>query len=168
MDRPQTSEYDDYYGLYVNQVPDGDISEILGNELRTTLDLLGGVEEGRWAHRYAPGKWTLGEVVGHMVDVERTFGFRAFWFARADPGELPSMDQDHFARESRATQRSPASLLGELEHLRRSHLLLFESFDEATSLRRGIASGCEFTVRAIAYIMAGHEIHHRRVIEERY
>ena len=168
MNRPDRSEYNEYYHTYISKVPDGDVCETLERGLQTTKELLGDVGRSLEAYRYAPDKWTLNEVVGHVVDAERIFGYRAMCFAREDPAELPGMDQDAYVRASGANDRGLTSLLDELELLRRSHLALFRSFDETVALRRGIASGFEFTVRALVYIVAGHEIHHRRVIEERY
>ena len=168
MERPQPTEYAEYYSLYIDQVPDQDIFQVLDQGLRSMMQLSSEIKP-EWSHySYAPGKWTLNEVIGHMVDAERTFGFRAFWFARSPASELPSMEQDDFVRESRAQTRSIGSLLEEFEHLRRSHILLFRSFDEEILARRGTAFGCEFTIRSHPYIMAGHEIHHRKVIAERY
>ena len=168
MHRPQPSEYDEYYGLYIGQVPEGNILELLERGLADNRALLGDLPTEWQTHRYQPGKWSVREVVGHVLDAERVFGYRAVSIARADPAPLPSMDQDVWAASSNAARRPLASLLEELEHLRRSHVAMFADFDQEMWGRRGVASGFEFTVRSFPYILAGHEIHHRRVLEERY
>ena len=168
MKRPHPSEHAEYYGLYVNQVPDGDVLEILDEEVGRTVELLGGLPPEWETYRYEPGKWSVREVMGHVVDGERLFGYRALSIARADPADLPSMDQDQWAGSSNAGDRPLAALLDDLERARRSSIAMFESFDEEMWARRGMASGFEFSVRTFPYILAGHEIHHRRVLEERY
>ena len=168
MERPAPSEYAEYYGLYVGQVPDGDVLEILERGVGETRELLDGIPPEWETHRYEPGKWSVREVVGHVLDAERVFAYRALSFARADPAPLPSMDENAWAVSSGAGRRPLASLLGELEHLRRSHVAMFAGFGDEVWDRRGVASGFELTVRAMPYILAGHEIHHRRVLAERY
>ena len=168
MRRPDTTEYEAYYGLYIDQVPDGDAMEILGDGVARTARALEGIPAARETYRYQPGKWSVREVLGHMVDVERVFSYRALSIARADPARLPSMDQDQWAADSNAGERTVASLLEDLARARASSLAILESLPEAAWDRRGIASDFEFTVRACAYILAGHEIHHRRVLVEKY
>ena len=130
--------------------------------------LLADLPPDRETWRYAPGKWTVREVINHLVDSERTFGFRAFWFARKGAGELPSFDQEPFVVEARTGARSLKSLLAEWRTVRASNLSLFETIDDEASMRTGIASGYRFTVRAFPWIIAGHEIHHRKQLNERY
>ncbi len=168
MHRPQPSEYDEYYGLYVGQVPEGEILELLERGLADNRALLGDLPAEWETYRYEPGKWSVREVVAHVLDAERVFGYRAVSIARGDPSPLPGMDQDVWAAGANAANRSLASLLDELEHLRRSHILMFAGFDDEMWGRRGVASGVGFTVRSFPHILAGHEIHHRRVLEERY
>ena len=168
MRRPETSEYAEYYGLYINQVPDGDILELLAAGVRRSREVLGELPQAWETHRYQPGKWTIREVVGHMVDVERMFGYRALSMARADPAPLPGMDQELWAAQSNAGDRPLAALIADLERARASSIAMFESFDDASWERRGKASGVGFGVRAFPYILAGHEIHHLRVLEEKY
>ncbi len=168
MQRPDAGEYDPYYGLYVGQAPDGDILQSLESSLRDTVALLGDLP-AEWArYRYEPGKWTLAEVLGHIVDVERVFAYRAFCIARGETADLPSMDQDTYAAASNAGERSLSSLLEEFEPARRSSIALFAGLDPAVAGRAGRASGCPFTVRTFPWILAGHEIHHRKVIEACY
>ncbi len=168
MRRPETSEYAEYYGLYVNQVPDGDILELLDQGVCRTREALDGIASKWETFAYESGKWTLREVVGHMIDTERVFGYRALSVARQDPAALPGMDQDQWTATTNANSRPLATLLGELESLRRSSIALFEGFDEVMWDQRGIASGVEFSVRAFPFIIVGHEIHHLKVLEERY
>ncbi len=168
MHRPRPSEYDEYYGLYVGQVPEGEILELLERGLADNRALLGDLPVEWETYRYEPGKWSVREVIAHVLDAERVFGYRAVSIARGDPASLPGMDQDVWAAGANAANRPLASLLEELEHLRRSHILMFAGFDGEMWGRRGVASGFEFTVRSFPYILAGHEIHHRRVLEERY
>lgn len=168
MQRPHPSEYGEYYGLYVGQVPDGNVFEILERGVSNTVALLGDLPRDWETYRYQPGKWSVREVVGHVVDVERLFAFRALSMARADPTPLPSIDEDRWAAASNADRRPLGSLLDDLAAARRSTLAMFAGFDQETWGRRGTASGFEFTVRSFPYIIAGHEIHHRKVLEERY
>ena len=168
MRRPEPDEYADYYSLYIDQVPEGDILELLATGVQASRRLLGGLPEEWETHRYEPGKWTLREVVGHMTDVERLFSYRALAMARSDPASLPGMDQDQWAAASNAADRPLAAQIEDLERARASSIALFESFPEEAWDRRGVASGFEFTVRAFPYIQAGHEIHHLRVLEEKY
>jgi uncharacterized damage-inducible protein DinB len=168
MKRPDPSEFFEYYGHYVDLVPDGDVFVTLAAQMQQTLDVLAGVDPELANYRYAPEKWSVKEVIGHVIDAERVFGYRALHFARRDPAPLPSMEQEDWARASNAANRSIQSLAGEFELVRRSHIALFKSLDEESSTLRGTASGYEFTVRTFPYLMAGHEIHHRQVLLERY
>lgn len=166
--RPDPSEYFEYYDRYIRRVPDRDVLSVLANSLEETLALLDGIPVELEEYSYAPGKWTLREVIGHLIDTERVFGYRALHFARRDPAPLPSMEQDDYALASNAGRRPLRHLAEELEAVRRSSILLFRSFGEEMLTFRGMASGVEFSVRSIPYIVVGHEIHHRSVIAERY
>lgn len=168
IDRPDPSEYFDYYDLYVRQVPDGDVLEILERGVGLTRRVLERVPADRESFRYGPGKWSFREVVGHLIDSERLFTFRSLHIARGDPAPLPGIDQDHWGRGSDAGERSLTDLLAELEAVRSSGLHLFRSFSAAALDRTGDASGHRFSVRAFPWIVAGHEIHHRTILEERY
>jgi hypothetical protein len=168
MDRPDRSEYADYYHGYVALVPDGDIEETLARQREEFLSRLRGIPEARGDHRYAEGKWTVKELIGHLVDTERVMGFRALAFARGDRTPLPGFEQDDYVAGGSFGARTIADLADEFESLRDSHLILFRSFDGDTWMRQGTASGYEFTTRAVAWIMAGHVMHHAAVLEERY
>jgi hypothetical protein len=166
--RPSSTEYDRFYSGYVDKVPDGDIIDILKEQLASSLDLLALVPEEKMDHSYAPGKWTLKEVLGHIIDTEWVFTYRALRFARGDKTPLPGMDQDDFMAGANFKECSFPSLLDEFRHLRTASRILFDSFGEAILDREGIASGCTFTVRSIPYIIAGHERHHVGVLTARY
>lgn len=168
MQRPEASEYFEYYGRYIEKVPEGDILSILESELAETLDLLDGLTEERANYRYAPGKWSVKEVIGHLIDVERLFSYRALSFARNDPAPLPSMEQEDWAKFNNASQRTLSELLMEFVAARRSSIAMFRSFDDGMWERQGTASGYRFSVRTFPYIIAGHERHHRGVLQERY
>ncbi|MDX1494282.1 MAG: DinB family protein [Longimicrobiales bacterium] len=165
--RPDPSEHADYYGRYIAQVPDGDIMETLRDQLPGTLALLE-VPEEREMYRYEEGKWSLREVVGHMVDTERMFAFRGLSMARSDDVDLPAMDQDEWAARSNAHRRPLADLTKEWIAVRRSTVHLFASMDPEMAHRRGRASGYDFTVRSFPWIIAGHELWHRQLIRRFY
>lgn len=162
--RPQASEYAKYFDTYVRLVPEGEIISILKSQLAWFESL----PPGKWDHRYAEGKWSLKEVVGHVVDTEWVFSYRALRFARGDKTPLAGMEQDQFMAGANFSDRTPDSLLAEWGHLRTAGVELFSSFSEEILDRTGQASGYDFSVRALIYIIAGHALHHRGVIEERY
>jgi hypothetical protein len=166
--QPDTNEYAPYYGKYISLVPAGDVVAILSRQLDDTLSLLSGLTEDQAESRYAPGKWSIKELVGHVLDTERIFGHRAFRFARNDQQPLPGFEQDGYVLAADFGQRQLNELAAEFEHLRRANLYLFGSLDDEAWLRRGVASDNEVSVRALAYIMAGHEAHHMRIVRERY
>lgn len=168
LPRPDASEHAEYYGRYVAMVPEGDILETLRDQLGATLALLQHVPPERETYRYAEGKWSLREVVGHMVDTERMFAFRALAMARSDGVDLPGMDQDEWAARSNADARTLDDLAAEWAALRRSNIHMFAVMDAATGARTGVASGNPFTVRSFPWIIAGHELWHRRLIERDY
>ncbi len=166
--RPAPTEYAPYYAGYVEKVPVGDILYILTQQGHRTLALLDKVAEERAEHRYAPGKWSIKEVVGHLLDTERLFTFRALWFARQDPSPQPGMDEDDWVVAGRFHQRSLADLLSEYRTVRAASLALFQGLTPPMWLRRGVANNVEFTVRSLPFIMAGHERHHVQVLQEKY
>ena len=166
--RPASTEYAPFYGGYVNEVPDGDLLAHLERQGRDTATLLRGITEQRSQHRYAPAKWTIREVVGHMIDAERVFTYRALSFARGEGAPLPSFDENAWAATSNADSRSLKDLIDELTVVRAATLALFRGFAEREFARSGVASNNKITVRAIAYIVAGHERHHVKILRERY
>jgi uncharacterized damage-inducible protein DinB len=168
LPRPAAGDAAPYYFTYIDQVPEGDVFAVLAGGVAETRRLLAGLPPEREHHRYAPGKWTIREVLGHVIDAERVFCYRAFHFARGQAAPLPSMEQDEFVATAGADRRPVAELLDELDLLRRSHLALFRGLDADAWERTGTASGVTFRVRAIPFMVAGHEIHHRRGLAERY
>ena len=168
MAKPESSEYAAYFGRYIGEAPDGDILDLLKEQRGSFAGFLATIGEERAGLRYEPGKWSVKEVVGHVVDTERIFGCRALAIARGEQTPLPSFEQDEYVAQADFDSRTLASLADEFEGLRRSHIELFGSFGDGAWTRRGVASGNEVTVRAIAWILAGHLIHHESVLRERY
>ena len=168
MRRPGSDECNAYYNSYIEKLPDGDISEILGHSWEQTRSFLSTVDEERSQHRYAQGKWSIREVVGHLLDAERIFTCRALRFARNDATELPGFDENEYVVHSNYDERRLSDLIQEFDHLRRANIHLFASFDETVGELGGNANGDPITVRAIPWIIAGHELHHREVMQERY
>lgn len=166
--RPERNEAAGYYFTYIDQVGSGDICDLLDAQAAQTVALLRGISDERSLYRYAPDKWTIREVMGHVNDAERLFVFRAFWFARGFDSPLPSFDQNVAVSSSAADERSWASHVDEFDAVRGSTSAFFRSLPSEAWTRRGIASDNPFTVRALAYIAAGHVAHHVRLLRERY
>jgi len=166
--RPEPGEYNAYYETYVGKIPEIDIVSVLSAQHESTLAFLEKIPSGQIEHRYAPGKWTLRQVFGHVLDMEWVFAARAFHFARAVPGDLPGVDQDDTMKVVDFETTPWPALIDQYRHVRAANIALFQSFDAAAWERKGIASGNPVTVRALAYIIAGHERHHIGVIRERY
>ena len=166
--RPDRSEYAEYYDGYVSLVPDGDVLETLRRQQRQTAALLRGISDEQGDFRYAPGKWSIRELIGHIIDSERVFAYRALRIARNDSTPLPGFDQDDYVRAANLGSIPVAELAGELECVRHSTLYLFRHLDADAWPRRGTANNHEVTVRALAFITAGHEAHHIDILQERY
>ncbi|HEU4995049.1 MAG TPA: DinB family protein [Gemmatimonadaceae bacterium] len=166
--RPASTEHAPYYGTYISQVPDGSVLSHLEQQSRDTIALLRRVNETKSQYRYAPDKWNIREVIGHLIDAERVFAYRALSFGRADATPLPSFDENAWGRTSNAAHRPMPELIAEFEAVRASTLALFRGFSETEFARQGTASNNPVTVRALAYIIAGHERHHVRILKERY
>jgi hypothetical protein len=168
MTAPDRTEAAEYYFTYIDQVAAGDICNILEAQLVETLALLHGISEEQSLVRYAPGKWSIRQVVGHLNDTERLFVFRALWFARGFDSPLPSFDQNVAVSAAAADDRSWRSHVDEFRAVRGATLSFFQSLPAGAWTRRGVASGNPFTVRALAYISAGHVTHHLGILRERY
>jgi len=168
LQRPDPTQHVEYYGLYINQAPEGDILQVLADAVETTVELLAAVSPEKETFCYAPGKWNLRQIVGHLIDTEWTFAYRGLCFARADPAALPGFDQELWARSSPAGDRELSSLLDEFAAVRSASLAAFRGFRDVEWARTGIANDCEFSARSMPYILAGHEVHHRKLIIERY
>ena len=167
--KPDRTEAAEYYFTYIDQVPEGvDVCDVIDAQLPETIALLSSITDEKSFHRYAPDKWTVREVVGHLIDTERLFVFRAMWFARAFDSALPSFDQNVAIDHAGSNDRDWAGLIDEFRALRQASIAFFRTLPSEAWSRRGIASGYPFTVRALAYMTAGHVTHHARILRERY
>lgn len=166
--RPNADEFAPYYGPYVDAVADGDITRALTQQGETFLARLKHLSEEQAAFAYAPGKWTVKEVVCHITDAERIFSYRALRIARGDATPLASFDENAYALTCGANDRTLETLLGEFAAVRGATLALLRWLPEAAWTRRGTASGKEVSVRALAWITAGHAIHHETVLKDKY
>lgn len=168
LGRPQTTEAAPYYFTYIDLVKGEDALAAIENQLEDTLAFFSGIAEDTSLHRYQPEKWSIRQVLNHVTDTERAFAFRALWFARGFDAPLPGYDQDIAASGAGADSCSWASLVEEFRRVRLSTISLFRNMPPDAWMRSGIASGNPFTVRALAFIIAGHVIHHAGVLRERY
>ena len=168
LQRPATDEYAPFHGTYVSLVPDGDVRDHLRLQIHETVAMLSGVSEERAGRGYGPGKWTLKEVLLHMIDAERVFSYRLLRIARGDTTPLPGFEQDDWVPNSGANARSVASLLLEFTVVRAATLQLMDALEPSAWARRGTASDKPASARALAYVCAGHERHHQRILRERY
>jgi uncharacterized damage-inducible protein DinB len=166
--RPDASEYAPHYETYVSKVPAGDVVTILEDQRQETQELLAGIPDGRALHRYAPGKWSIKEVVGHVTDAERVFCYRALRFARGDQTPLSGFDEKAYAPAGKFDLHALPDLAAELDAVRRATIALFSGLDAEALARRGTANAKQVSVRALAYIIAGHERHHVGILRERY
>lgn len=165
---PGPEECTPYFAGFLRLVQDPDLVGFLTAQQAELRAFLAGLPEEQGGFRYAPGKWTLKEVIGHLVDTERVFSCRALRFARGDAQPLPGFEQDPWVAAAGFNSRSIASLAAELDAVRSATLRLFEHFDDDAWRRTGIADGVPFSVRALGYFIAAHVEHHRGLIEERY
>jgi hypothetical protein len=168
MYRPAGDEFPAYYHAYVARVPDGDILRQLRCQQQTTLALLADLDEAQALHRYADGKWSIKQVLGHVADGERVMCYRALCMARGDRTPLPGFDENLWAQHDGADARPLPRLLDEFAAVRTASITLFAGFDAAAWQRRGVANGADFTVGSFAWILAGHELHHVTILRERY
>ena len=166
--RPEPTEAGAYYFTYINQVAGADAQTVLRSQLHDCDELLARIPEEQSLHRYAPGKWSIRQVLNHVTDTERAFTFRALWFARGFDTPLPSYDQEIAARGAAADGVAWAAHVEEFRSVRRATISLFANLPPEAWMRAGIASDNRFTVRALAYIIAGHTAHHVRILRERY
>jgi len=166
--RPLDAEAAQYYFTYINQVIGEDIISIIEGQLDQSLALLAGISEEASLHRYAPGKWSIRQVLNHVSDTERAFAFRALWFARGFDAPLPGYDQNIAASGAGADNVSWAAHVEEFRCVRLSTISLFRNMPAEAWMRSGVASDNPFTVRAMAFIIAGHVEHHVAILRERY
>ena len=166
---PDRTEAAEYYHTYIDQVPrDADVRRVLEAQIDETIALLTGVSEEKSRHRYAPDKWSISEVMAHVNDTERVFVYRALWFARGFESALPSFDQNVANTGARAEDRPWRSHLDEFRAVRNASVYFFDNLPDDAWTRRGTASGNPFTVRALAYMTAGHLTHHVKILQEKY
>lgn len=168
LERPSTDEYFEFYRTYVAKVPDGDLLDTLRTQGDRIVAAFTGIPDSLETFAYAPGKWTVREVLGHISDAERVFTYRALSIARADTTPLPGFDENQWAVHSNAGSRSLQALVDEFAKVRAATLALFDGFTADMGGRIGNASGKDISVRAIAWIVAGHAEHHLQLFEERY
>jgi hypothetical protein len=165
---PDRTEAAEYYFRYIDRVGAGDIRDILASQLPDTVAFFDAISAEQSLHRYAPDKWSIRQVVGHLSDTEKLFAFRAFWFARGFDTPLPSFDQHVAMAASDAESRSWNDLVQEFAALRHATIAFFKGLPDEAWTRRGMASGSPFSVRALAYLAAGHVAHHVDIVRERY
>ncbi|MGE5099445.1 MAG: DinB family protein [Deltaproteobacteria bacterium] len=166
--RPNADEHSAYYARYIERVPDGDIVSMLRDQIGNTAALLRSLPSDRAEFAYAPGKWTVKQVVGHMTDVERVMSYRALRFSRNDSTELPGFDENDWVANSNFAARTLADLVDEYQAVRAATIHFAKHLDADASMRRGTANGQGVSVRALLYIIAGHELHHVALVRERY
>jgi len=166
--RPESNEYAPFYADYVSRVAETDALTALETQITVVRSTFGAIPESRGGYRYAAGKWSIREIVGHLSDAERIFGYRALRFGRNDPTELPGFEENDYAAASPADQYPLADLVDEWTHLRQANVYLFRQFQPEAWTRSGVASGARVTVRALGFIMVGHARHHLEVLATRY
>lgn len=166
--RPGPDDANEYYFTYIDKAPDGDILEQLASQMVDTRAMLDSLTEEQAGYRYEPGKWSVKEVLGHVADAERVFAYRALSFSRGDAGPIPGMDQNEWSAGAGHDALSLGEVVADLVAVRASTVALFKNLSEEQWHRRGNASGFDFQAGAIAWIIAGHELHHRGVLVERY
>jgi hypothetical protein len=169
IEKPGANEYGPHDEQYVGLVPgDGELLKHLEDNLEAAKKFFRSVPEPKLVWRYAEGKWTVKEILGHIIDTERVYAYRALRFSRNDATELPGFEQDDYVKVSRSNERSIDDMLDELTAVRASSIALLKSLDDDAFMRSGVASGRRLSVRGAAYIMAGHQLHHMNIIKERY
>src|SRR6185503_9496530 len=164
MSRPQPAEYDPYYQKYVSLVPEEDILLALKTQIDELSKLFDGVPEEKGTYAYGDGKWTVKEVLSHIIDGERMFAYRVFRIARGDKTPIEGFEQDGYIENSHANRRTFSELLDEMNLLRRANVLFFKNLGDEDWIRTGLANNAEISVRALAFIMAGHIRHHVTIL----
>lgn len=166
--RPESGEYAPFYANYIAMVPDGDLLATLAAAWQEWKSLLGGLREDQAGFRYEPGKWSIKEVIGHVSDTERIFSYRLLRIARGDQTPLAGFEQDDYVQTGSFSARTLNDLLEEFAAVRHSTVTLLRSLPKEAWMRRGSANKNEVTVTALAFIISGHERHHRSILEQRY
>ena len=168
ISRPADNEYASYYGKYISKVPDSDLLNFLDLQPDEFHGLVNDLSDEQASQPPAPGKWSVKQVLGHICDGERVFAYRALRFARSDKTDLEGFAQDDYVASANSNARSATELLAELTSVRRATLSLLESLSEAETIRTGVASGNKVSVRALAYIIAGHAQHHLELLRKQF
>lgn len=168
MNRPQTGEYPDYYQTYMDQLPEGNLLDLLERQAVDLQHLLKGMDDKRAEEAYAAGKWTIKELLQHMLDSERVFAYRALCISRGEEASLPGYDENKYAINSKANHRLLKDMLEEYEYVRRSSILMIRSFTSEMLDIKGTANGKQVSLRGVIYVMAAHEVHHMNILQERY
>jgi hypothetical protein len=168
MQRPNDTEYAAFYARYVALVPEDDILAVLDAQVEEIRRFLAPVSAERETYRYAEGKWSIRQVIGHLIDGERIFGYRAFCFSRGEQAALPSFDENEYVAAARSHAVPLRDLVDELDLVRQANLTVLRRLDAREWARVGTASGKPVSVRAIAWVLAGHPRHHVRVLREKY
>ncbi|GAA3410425.1 DinB family protein [Paenibacillus hodogayensis] len=166
--RPEKTEFGSYFARYTGLVPEGKLTEVLQGQTERMLALFGSLSEEDGSYRYAPDKWSVKQVLGHITDTERIMGYRMLCIARGDASPLPGFDENRYAEAGEFDRLPLADLLADFRVMRASTLSLIGSLPESGWDRSGTVSGNAMTSRALAYIIAGHALHHLNVLEERY
>src|SRR5438132_1237750 len=166
--RPKADEYADIHAGYLSKVPGDDVMNFLQHQLDSALALFTTIDDSKGDFRYEPGKWTIKEVLGHIVDTERVFAYRALVFARGDRTPLPGFDQEPWAQHAGHGKLAIRDIIAEFKSVRRSTIQLFQHLDAEAWNRRGTANGREISTRAAAFIIAGHAQHHLDILQARY
>ena len=166
--KPEANEYAAYYEKYISLVPAGDITATLAAQFADTLKLLRAIPESKGLHAYAPGKWTIKQAIGHMMDTERVMSYRALCIGRGDQSKFPGFEQDGYVANSDFNARTLADLIDEFAAVRQATLQLFKHFTGTEWQRIGTASDNPVSARALAHIIAGHELYHDALFRERY
>lgn len=165
--RPAKEEYGGHFGTYIELVPEGSVVDTLSVSLKTTAEFLSDLPEEKAEFRYAPGKWSLKEVIGHISDTERIMSYRLLRIARGDATPLPGFDQDLYMENSPFAGQSLAELIEDYISVRKATLSLVRGLPEEAWARMGTASDVGISVKALAYVIAGHELHHLRIVKEK-
>lgn len=168
IEKPAAHEFNEYYQGYVSQVTETDLLGVLTEQPAKIREVFGSLDEARGTFAYAEGKWTIKEMLSHVIDGERHFAYRVLRMSRGDTTPIEGFEQDLYIDNSHANSRSFEDMIGEFTELRSANLRQLRNFDETDWLRLGTASGFQFSVRALGYIMAGHVRHHLTILRERY
>ncbi len=166
--RPNESEFPEFYHTYIKQIPDVDIIEFLEKQKRLFVGLVDSIPEDQLLYRYAEGKWTIKQVIGHIIDTERIMAFRALVFSRGERQAIPGFDENEYVEKGAFNKKEITSLIDEFLTLRASNLAMIKNFDENMALKKGNANDFWFSVRSLVYIIAGHTEHHMQVIKSKY